>query len=271
MKTTEWTLITVTYNSAEALKHFFTRPLPDDVEWLVVDNASHDDSAATARSLGGQVTVLPRNQGFAAANNVALHAARGRHVAFVNPDVTVDYDDLSRLSRHLDTAAEPVLLAPQLLEPDGTLQPNGRGVPTLRRKIGHRLEGQHEDGYRIFAETDSARYISWAMGAAVIGRRSTLMTLGGWDERFFVYYEDHDLGLRAWRHGVPVVLLGDVRWTHGWARETSGRSWAAWKLELGGMTKFFSRYPSLVVTPHRLGASWSRMYADVGTTYPLAP
>lgn len=267
---TEWTLITVTYNSAEALLHFFAGPLPDDVEWLVVDNASHDDSAVTARSLGARVSVLPRNRGFAAANNIALHAARGRHVAFVNPDVTVDYADLPRLSRHLDATPEPVLLAPQLLDPDGTPQPNGRGVPTLTRKVAHRLHGEHQDdGYRIFAEADSARYVSWAMGAVIAGRRSTLTTLGGWDERFFVYYEDHDLGLRAWRHGVPVVLVGDVRWTHGWARETTGRSWAAWKLELGGMAKFFARYPTLLVTPRRLGAPWSRMYADVGTGYRL--
>lgn len=265
----EWTLITVTYNSSEALRHFFAGPLPHDVEWLVVDNASQDDSAATARSLGARVTVLPGNRGFAAANNVALQAANGRHIAFVNPDVTVDYADLPRLARRLDDAPDPVLLAPQLLDPDGTPQPNGRGVPTLRRKIIHRLDGEHQDGYRILAEAGSARYVAWAMGAVVVGRRSTLAALGGWDERFFVYYEDHDLGLRAWRAGVPVVLVGDVRWTHGWARETTGRSWAAWKLELGGMAKFFTRYPSLLVTPHRLGAPWSRMYADVGTGYRL--
>lgn len=264
----DWTLITVTYNSAEALQHFVAQPVPDNVEWLVVDNASRDDSVATATGLGAHVSALPRNRGFSAANNAALGVARGRYVAFVNPDVTVDYADLRLLSRYLDDAPEPLLLAPQLLDPDGTAQPNGRGVPTLRRKVAHRVNDQHQEGYRIFADPNTRRCISWAMGAAVIGHRSTFAALGGWDERFFVYYEDHDLGLRSWRQGVPVVLMGDVRWIHGWARETSGRSWAAWKLELHGMAKFFARYPTLLLTARGLGPRWSRMYADVGSVYP---
>lgn len=263
-----WSLITVTYNSSEALRRFASPDIPEGVEWLVVDNASRDDSAATARRLGGSVTVLPRNVGFAAANNHALRRARGRYVAFVNPDVRVDYDDLERLAQHLDHASEPLLLAPQLLDPDGTPQPNGRGVPTLPRKVLHRLDGTRARRYQIYADPQASRYVSWAMGAAIVGRRSTLAELGGWDDRFFVYYEDHDLGLRAWRAGVPVVLVGDVRWVHGWARETSSRSWAAWKLELHGMARFFARYPSLLVTATRLGNPWSRMYADVGRTYP---
>lgn len=263
----EWTLITVTYNSAKALRHFVAQPIPANVEWLVVDNASQDDSVAVATELGARVCSLPSNRGFSAANNVGLNAAKGRYVAFVNPDVTVDYEDLRVVAHYLDDAAEPLLVAPQLLDPDGTAQPSGRGVPTLRRKVVHRLTTDHKEGYRIFADSSTARCISWAMGAAIIGHRSTLAALGGWDERFFVYYEDHDLGLRAWRQGVPVVLMGDVRWTHGWARETNGRSWAAWKLELHGMAKFFSRYPSLLVTTKRLGPRWSRMYAEVGSVY----
>lgn len=262
-----WSLITVTYNSAAALRHFRDEQPPDEVEWLVVDNASADDSAATARALGGHVTVLPENRGFSAANNVGLCAARGRYVAFVNPDVRVDYSDLGRLSHLLDEAPEPILVTPQLLNPDGTPQPSGRGVPTLPRKIAHRLSREHRNGYRIIADPQTTRYVSWAMGAAVIGRRSTFRDLGGWDDHFFVYYEDHDLGLRAWRSGVPTVLVGGVRWTHGWDRATARWSWAAWRLELGGMVKFFARYPSLLVTPHRLGAPWSRMYAEVGRAY----
>jgi len=264
----KWTLITVTYNSSEALSRFAAQPLPEGVEWLVVDNASQDDSARTARELGASVTVLRSNQGFASANNLALQLATGDNVAFVNPDVTVDFEDLPRLAAYLDASKEPVLLAPQLLDPDGTIQPNGRGVPTLRRKVAHRLSDQHADGYRILADVDSRRYVAWVMGAVVIAKRRTFEVLDGWDERFFVYYEDHDLGLRAWRQGVPVVLMGDIRWVHGWARETSGRSWNAWKLELHGMRKFFARYPSLLLTPDLLGSPYSRMYHELGTEVP---
>ncbi|MFC7404648.1 glycosyltransferase [Georgenia alba] len=269
----EWSLVTVTYNSEEALRRFHGGVrFPPGTEWVVVDNASTDDSVAVAHELGARVIELPDNRGFSAANNVGLRSSRARYIGFVNPDLSVVVSDLPVLAAHLERGREH-LVVPQLLEADGKVQPNGRGVPTVLRKLLNR-SSRPRDGYRIVAGAREDRLVAWGMGAAVFGKRSTFDALGGWDERFFVYYEDHDLGLRAWRHGVPVVLHGGVRWTHGWARETTRFRFRPWLMEFHGAAQFFSRYPQLLAHDklyrrgddlHRVVGQVTNEFVDDGT------
>lgn len=244
---TDWSIITVTYDSADALQQFWGGGIPGDIEWIVVDNASSDRSAELAEDLGAaRVIRQPSNLGFSHACNSGLRQASGRYVAFVNPDVTVDYSSLPTLGVMLD--AEEALLGPQLVYPDGSPQPNGRGLPTLYNKVINRI--MRPDGanaYYRYVEPGVSQYVWWLIGAAVCGRRATFERLGGWNERYFIYYEDSDLGLRAWHAGVPVKLVGDARWIHGWARETSNFRIEPWKRELAAMRVFYSSYPALIL------------------------
>lgn len=247
-----WTLITVTYNSASTLRSLFA-PCPADVEWIVVDNGSTDDSAAVARSLGAaQVIELTDNRGFGAANNVGFAAANGRYVAFINPDVTVDYADLPALAARIDDGGG--LVSPQLINPDGSLQPNGRGMPLLTNKVLNRLRtpDKGEDTYLIYSPEAAEKYVFWLMGASIAGTVEELRPLGPWDERFFLYYEDSDIGIRAWKAGLTVRLHGDAQWVHGWARETKTFRLRPWLREIASMARFYSRYPELLV-----GGAWA--------------
>lgn len=242
-----WSVITTTFNSGTALKTFWKEPAPPGVEWIVVDNYSTDDSVAIAKSLGAsRIISQSKNRGFGAASNIGLQHASGRFVAFANPDVTIDFSTLPTLSHILES--NDMLVGPQLVNSDGRLQPNGRGLPTLWNKAINRIRStETENDYYKFALPGEEQYVCWVIGAAVCGRRETLLRIGGWDERYFVYYEDSDLGLRAWQADVPVKLIGSVRWIHGWARETTGFKLAPWKRELSSMVKFYSRYPGMLV------------------------
>jgi GT2 family glycosyltransferase len=249
-----WTVITVTFNSAATLTRFWTERIPDDVQWIVVDNASTDGSAETARSLGAHVIELDANVGFAKANNVALRATAGDFVAFVNPDVAVDWSSLDQLAE--DVADRQALVAPQLVDTDGQVQPNGRGLPHLVDKFAHR--GVRLPGHRVQAYLPSAAAdltpVAWTMGAALCGRREQFEALGGWDEGYFIYYEDHEIGLRAWTRGVPVLVDSRVRWVHGWARETTAANRTAWKHELRSAWRFYRNYPELLLPTRRLAS-----------------
>lgn len=243
-------VITVTYNSTDALTRFGTPQRSDDTEWIVVDNGSTDDSAGLAETLGARVIRMGENLGFSAANNVGLSHARGDFIGFVNPDVHIDVDTLARLEQ---TARQrEAIVAPQLVNPDGSLQPNGRGFPLLTAKIKNRLKGG-DDRYLLYASGDEPRAVCWLMGAAVFASREVLERFGAWDPYFFLYYEDKDICLRAWHAGVPVLVDPAVRWTHGWARETKSLNLVAWRHELASMTKFYRRYPEFL-----LGATASR-------------
>lgn len=247
-----WTLITVTYNSAATLRKFWSHVEVGEIfDWIVVDNASQDNSADVAASLGARVIRLPANVGFGAANNIGFQNSTSEFVAFVNPDITPQSDNLTLLEAYL--RRKPLnLVSPQLINGDGSLQPNGRGLPYLLNKIHNRTKPSTLVGsYLRFANLGENLSVEWLMGAVVAGLRSRFEDLGPWDERFFVYYEDADLGLRNSRLSGESVVMGDVRWTHGWARETKNASWAAWKRELPSLIKFYSRYPRLLGLPTR--------------------
>lgn len=248
MMDVRWSLITVTYNSASTLERFWQHTnLPDDVEWIVADNASSDASVGVARSLGARVARMRRNVGFGRANNTALTGAHGDYVCFVNPDVQIKVGDLSLLSTVLDREPRS-LVAPQLMNEDGSLQPNGRGLPYFRNKIRHRLHPEYVSGeYLRFAGGSEEIEVAWLMGAVVAARRDWLIRLGPWDPRYFVYYEDHDLGLRNTAAGGTSRVVGSARWVHGWARETNALRVKPWLHELSSSIRFYSDYPQYLI------------------------
>lgn len=250
-----WSLITVSFNSADALHEHWAAPLPDGVEWLVVDNNSSDRSVDVARSLGARVLALDENLGFGAANNIGFRAARGRYVAFVNPDVMIDFESLPVLEAAVLHGGG--LVSPQLTFNGGALQPNGRRAPSFSNKLFSRLGRRRAiNRYHVYAGAGESVYVAWFIGAAVVAAREDFARLGArgpWDERFFVYYEDSDLGLRAWRAGLPVRVIGDARWKHSWSRDTMRLNFRPWMLELASMAKFYSRYPDLIIGSGRSG------------------
>jgi N-acetylglucosaminyl-diphospho-decaprenol L-rhamnosyltransferase len=240
-----WSLVTVTFNSARALSRYWTKPRPQGVRWLVVDNGSTDESVELAKQRGADVVCLESNVGFSRANNVGLAQCDSQYVGFVNPDVDVDYSTLEPIAAVADGGR---LVAPRLVSADGMPQASGRGLPYLVDKLAHRglrLPGARLDDYLLKNREDG--YAAWVMGAAVCGTRETFETLRGWNESYFLYYEDHDLGLRAWRAGFPVVVLGDAVWEHGWARETLKPSLRPWLREIASGVRFYSHYPEFLL------------------------
>ena len=242
-----WSLITVAYNGASVLQRCWSDPRPADVEWIVVDNNSSDGSVAAARALGATVIESPSNLGFSAANNIGLAAAKGAYVVFVNPDVTVNYNDLPGLAARIDDVGG--LVSPQLINEDRTLQPNGRGMPLLLHKVLNRTSSRDRlrGSYLLFADAEDEKYVFWLIGAVVAARIDTFEAMGGWNEKFFLYYEDKDIAIRAWRAGYPVVLLGGFRWVHGWARETTKFKLKPWIREISSLTRFYSLYPEFLM------------------------
>lgn len=263
-----WSFITVTYNSAPTLRHFWKDGVPEGVEWIVVDNASSDDSVTTAESLGATVIALPENLGFSAANNRGLDVAEGAYIAFTNPDITVDWTTLPTLRATIDRTDG--LVAPQLLNADGSVQPNGRGAPLLAHKVMNRLtRGPRKNGYQILTAPDERKSVFWLIGAAILGSAERIRSLGGWNEKFFLYYEDKDICIRAWKSNISVTLDGTARWTHGWARETSGFRLQPWIREFSAMSTFYRLYPELLLGGPVVRRRHPRAATESGRPVPL--
>lgn len=255
----ETTIITVTHNSAAVLETYWSNAELDGAEWIVVDNASSDSSASVAEKLGARVVKLKINLGFAAANNFGARLARGKVLVFCNPDVSVN-GGVRTLGNF--ASLHGGIVAPQLTNPDGSLQENARGIPYPLRKISHRFGAPESDsfGYTHFAAPGEVLDIPWVTGAALAMTADDFWSIGGWDEGYFLYHEDSDLCFRMWLGGGRVRVLGDVRWIHGWARATGrGFSWDAWKHEIRSAIRFYRKHPYCVLPLGARGAATRRI------------
>ncbi|KAF2419640.1 glycosyltransferase family 2 protein [Microbacterium sp. B35-30] len=242
---TDWTVVTVTYNSSKhLLRHWTGSRAERDFRWVVVDNGSTDDTLQIAMQFADEVIKSGGNVGFSAANNIGLRSVDSKFVAFANPDVAVPGHGWQEdFARAIERSAGVV--APQLRNADGTFQANARGLPFFSSKVRNRLSPNSATGLQYArAGFTHQTYCAWVMGAAVGAKTETIRALGGWDDEYFLYYEDHDLGLRAWRQGIPVSVTPDVQWTHDWQRATTRLSAPAWRAELFSMRKFYGDHPA---------------------------
>ena len=205
-----------------SLDHLRERP-----RLVVVDSGSRDGGAQLARDAGADVVVLDGNPGFGAANNAGLERVREDVTVLLNPDIELLDDGLERLVAR--PRERDVLVAPRLLNPDGTPQRSahprpgtvGALVPAVwPPQVMPRALRERFDPWRA----DTPRDVGWAIAAALAARTATLRRLGPFDPADFLLYEDLDLCLRAAAAGVPTEFRPEVALRHrgGHAVERGG-------------------------------------------------
>jgi GT2 family glycosyltransferase len=179
-------------------------------EVIVVDNGSRDGSREFIATLhpGVKMIELPHNTGFAHAANVGMRAAASEIVALLNTDVVLEPDWVSRMVAALEAEPDVASVACKLLSLEDRRFVYDAG-DILRR------DGVCEQRGRFLADTgrwDQPGEVFGACAAAAVYRREAVLSLGGFDERYFAYLEDVDLALRlrlaGWRcRYEPAVAL----------------------------------------------------------------
>lgn len=213
-------IVVVLHESSDDITRLLTsidRCLPERPQVICVDTGSRDDGAARAQAWGADVLRLDANPGFGAANNAGLARVTAPVTVLLNPDCELRDDGLVRLTAI--AAGRDALLAPRLLNADGTVQrsahpvPGGRDafVPALvHPRVLPRPLRERFDPWR--AETPRA--VGWAIAACLVARTSLLRRLGPFDPAHFLFAEDLDLCLRAAAAGIPTELHPRVEVTH---------------------------------------------------------
>jgi GT2 family glycosyltransferase len=193
------------------------------VEVIVVDNASRDGSAADLeRRFGGRVRLIrsERNIGFGAGNNLGIRAGSGRHVVLLNSDA----EAASGFVRELVAAAEADprvgMVAAKVLE---------HGRRDLIDTVGHLLypDGLNRGRGRLEADRgqyDACRTALFPSGAAALYRREMLEDVGLFDESFFLYGDDAELGLRGRLAGWSCALAPRAVAYHHYSRSAGAYS-----------------------------------------------
>lgn len=217
------TVIIVNYNGKDHIQHAIDSlkaQTVQDFELIVVDNASTDGSADSLDFSGLRDARLMRmdsNLGFAAGNNRAAETARGDWLVLMNPDVVAEPDWLEQLraARQRHPGIRTFASAQMALEDPGLLDGAGDawlvfGFP-WRGGFGHKTSILPAEG-RCFS----------ACGAASTFERDLFLEHNGFDERYFCYCEDVDLGFRLQLSGEDCVFLPSARVAHA-GSAVSGR------------------------------------------------
>jgi len=238
--------VVVTYNGLPWVERCLASL--EGVLTVVVDNDSQDGTVELVRERFPEVRVLERaNRGLAAGWNAGIRETDSRYVLLLNSDAWLVGDALSRLVTFADRRPEAAVVAPRLLNEDGSLQRSVRGFPTLwrlateyffLRKLAPQsaaLNGFYAGGF----DHDEVREAEFVMGACMLVRRSAIDHVGLLDEDYFLFSEETDWCYRFHKAGWQVLFFPGAECVHVGGASHGGR---LYRENLRGHLLFFWKH-----------------------------
>ncbi|MGW4365373.1 glycosyltransferase family 2 protein [Nocardia takedensis] len=216
-------VVLVTYQSAEDLPGFLetlsAAVQPYSAEVIGVDNVSTDRSAELVEEFGGRVIRNSRNVGLSAAINQGAAESDAEWILVANPDTQLAPGSIAAL---VETAASDErigMIGPTITKLDGAPYPSGRRFPSLAIGVAHALLGgvwpANPATRRYFGEpVTEVGDVDWISGCCMLFRRSAFESIGGFDDRYFLYFEECKVALDMHRAGWRVVLDPRVEIRH---------------------------------------------------------
>lgn len=227
----------VNYNTKEDLKRciksILQNPPNCDYQIVIVDNNSKDGSKSFIKKLKQKkikYILNKKNSGFGAACNQITQIHNSSYILFLNPDVEVSKNSIDKLIKLLKNDEKIGTATGKLLYPNGSFQLSCRKFPTILRV----LFGRESILRKIFPNNtiskeylmsdvnyDKIQFPDSVRGAVMLFKTEIFKKIGGFDEKFFLFFEDTDICLRLRKKGYEIVYLPEAVFYH----------------ELGGSTK----------------------------------
>lgn len=204
------------------LRSLREHPASIATEIIVVDNASTDGSRDVIASAGRGVRRIfnQENLGFARANNLGVDASRGKFILFLNTDTVVGKGALDRLCSRLQSHPEAGAVGPALFRDEENPQVSFGNRVDFFAQWRQKVIWNPYHARRL--KTDRRpRKVGWLSGACLLVRREVFSRVGGFDENFFLYFEDIDLCYRIRRSGRRLLFFPDIRILHSGGGSTA--------------------------------------------------
>jgi len=193
-------IIIVNYNGKELLQKCLDSLLKvnyDNFEIILVDNNSTDGTVEfiTKNHPSLIIIKLDSNKGFAEPNNIAAKISNGKYLLFLNNDTVVTPNFISEMVKVMETDKKIAVCQSLLLKPDGSVDSSGDFIDHLGVV------------YNSKTKIDEIREVSSARGASMLVRSDIFEKLDGFDQKFFITFEDVDLCWRSWILGYRVLII----------------------------------------------------------------
>lgn len=226
----------VNYNTKEDLKKciksILQNPPKCTYQIIIVDNNSKDGSKNFLKHIKKEnikCILNEKNKGFGAACNQIVKLHNSYYTLFLNPDVEISKNAIDKLINFLKNNEKVGLVTGKLLFPDGSLQLSCRKFPTILRV----LFGRESILRKIFPDNSISKeflmseldynkiqFPDWVRGAVMLFKTGVFKKIGGFDENFFLFFEDTDICLRLREEGYKTAYLPEAVFYHKLAVST---------------------------------------------------
>lgn len=251
MNTVKISIVIVNYKTAAllrlCLKSIFRNPPGSMFETIVIDSESSRETRDVVSELFPLVKIFPvdYNTGYARGVNLGISKSKGEYILILNPDIVVTEGSIQKLVDFVQTRPDIGLVAPKLLNHDGSFQQSYFRFYTPMTIVARRTFLGDFRPFRAIlsdflmedSDNDKLQVPDWVSGAAMLIRRSCLDSVGLMDERFFMYFEDVDWAKRFWQNGYKVVYYPQALMYHSYHRESKS-SWALLDLLFNHKTRW---------------------------------
>ncbi len=217
-------------NCIKALKN---QTIADQIEIIAVNNGGDENllSAADVKLIRSE-----KNLGYGAGNNFGAKHATGEFILIINPDNRLEPNAVEVMTKFLQANPDVGLVGPQLIFPNGTIRDSYRTFPEpldiiIKRTPLRKIFKNRMIRYLQWDQDPNVtRDVDWLCGACLCMKRMLFEELGGFDERFFLFFEDCDLCRRVWEKNLRVTYLPEAK-----AHDNEQR------LSAGGVFSFFTK------------------------------
>lgn len=211
-------VITVSYNNEDFIEKSIRsvlKFLPKDFEYIILDNGSEDDSVQKIKKYQKVKLIESKtNLGFSKGNNEATKKASGEYLFFLNPDTEIMMDIFTKLIEFCKTHPDAGIVAPKLVMSNEQTQPSVKRLPTVWGALKEYVLGLKNSYSQYVPEHSGPVEVEAVYGAAFLIKRDLFNRLQGFDERFFMYYEDSDLCKRVRKLGKKIYYCPDISVIH---------------------------------------------------------
>ena len=246
--------------------------IADQIEIIVVENHSEDESIGVLRNRlqkydNIRIIETPRNLGFGGGYDKGIAFAGGTYILINNPAKILQRDGIEKLVIAMEQDPAIGIIAPKLVHDDGTLRSSVRSFPTPLDVIIKRTPLRHLFPRRLAhyvhhdVDSQQKQNIDWVVGGCLMIRRDLFAEIGGFDKRFFLFFEDIDLCRRIHLKGKKVVYDPSVTATDRKRRLSGEGLWDLFFTKTGRIhvmsaLKYFWKwhltliYPSSTLSAH---------------------
>lgn len=212
-------VIIISYNSEQFIEKCIKSALtylPQDREIIVLDNASKDQTVKKLKKFLPKIKLIESdiNLGFAKGNNKAARSAKGTYLFFLNPDTEIKEPIFEGLLEFYAKTEDAGIVAPKLIMPDGQVQPSVRKFPTILGAINEFIFNKKNSFVEYAPDFKQPEIVDTVYGAAMFIKKDLFWKVGGFDEKYFMYYEDIDLCNKIRKINMKVYYYPEAKIEH---------------------------------------------------------